>query len=48
MVMRYCTRVIAIRAGTVIYDGDPRLTAAQLNRVYGSEIQHPALSAVES
>jgi phosphonate transport system ATP-binding protein len=48
MVMRYCTRVIAIRAGAVIYDGDPRLTAAQLNRIYGSEIQHPALSAVES
>jgi len=48
MVMRYCTRVLAIRAGEVIYDGDPRLTSAQLNRIYGNEIERPMLSAVES
>lgn len=37
MVTRYCTRVIGIKKGAVVYDGDPRLSAAELASVYGSE-----------
>jgi phosphonate transport system ATP-binding protein len=47
LVMRYCTRVIAIRKGAITYDGDPRLTPAQLAEIYG-EIERQALSAVGS
>src|SRR5262249_27918147 len=34
MTAQFCTRVIAIRAGTVIYDGDPHLTRSQLADIY--------------
>lgn len=36
-VMRYCTRVIAIKKGSVIYDGAAQLSAAQLAEIYGAE-----------
>ncbi|HYA18420.1 MAG TPA: ATP-binding cassette domain-containing protein [Bryobacteraceae bacterium] len=44
MVMRYCTRVIALRKGKIIYDGSPRLDAAELAEIYGSELNRPALT----
>jgi ABC-type phosphate/phosphonate transport system ATPase subunit len=43
MTAQFCTRVIAIRNGTVIYDGDPHLSPAQLAQIYsqdgGSELE---------
>jgi phosphonate transport system ATP-binding protein len=39
MTARYCTRVIAIKQGRIIYDGDPRLTTDQLVEIYGEELQ---------
>lgn len=33
----FCTRVLAIRRGTVIYDGPPKLTRAQLAEIYGDD-----------
>jgi phosphonate transport system ATP-binding protein len=51
VVMRYCTRVIAIRKGKVIYDGDPHLSPSQIAEIYGGEIADAApplaLSMVE-
>lgn len=38
MVRRYCTRVIGLRDGTVVYDGSPELTHGQLVEIYGAEI----------
>ena len=46
MVTRYCTRVIGIKKGVVVYDGDPRLSPAELAAVYGSE-SAPAIAAAE-
>jgi phosphonate transport system ATP-binding protein len=46
MTARYCTRVIAIKHGRIIYDGDPRLTTQQLVDIYGEElrqIEHPPI-----
>src|SRR5262252_6660493 len=37
MTARYCTRVIAIRSGTLVYDGDPRLTREQLAEIYSQD-----------
>lgn len=34
MTAEFCTRVIGIRGGTVVYDGDPRLSASQLAEIY--------------
>ena len=39
MTARYCTRVIAIKQGRIIYDGDPRLTTHQLVDIYGEELR---------
>jgi phosphonate transport system ATP-binding protein len=39
MTARYCTRVIAIKQGGIIYDGDPRLTTHQLVDIYGEELR---------
>ena len=36
IVARYCTRVIGMRQGAVVYDGPPRLTQRQLDEIYGS------------
>lgn len=33
---RFCTRIIGIRAGRVVYDGSPDLSRADLNHIYGS------------
>ncbi|SEI79361.1 phosphonate transport system ATP-binding protein [Cyclobacterium xiamenense] len=38
MVARFCTRVIGLKNGQVIYDGEPRLEAAQLLEIYGEEL----------
>lgn len=49
MTAKYCTRVIAIKKGRIIYDGDPRLTTHQLVDIYGEELRQienaPVLSA---
>src|SRR5580658_3094816 len=49
MTAKYCTRVIAIKKGRVIYDGDPRLSTDQLVDIYGEELRQienaPVLSA---
>ena len=52
MTARYCTRVIAIKQGRIIYDGDPRLTTHQLVDIYGEELRQienpPILSTGEA
>lgn len=35
---KYCTRVIAIKEGKLIYDGAPKLTNQQLVEIYGEEL----------
>jgi len=47
MVMRYCTRVLAIKKGKIIYDGSPRLSSGQLAEIYGDEIGLAATAAAE-
>src|SRR5262245_52164366 len=37
MTAEFCTRVIAIRNGSIVYDGDPHLTRAQLADIYNQE-----------
>lgn len=39
MTAKYCTRVIAIKQGRIIYDGDPHLSTGQLVDIYGEELQ---------
>jgi phosphonate transport system ATP-binding protein len=39
MTAKYCTRVIAIKEGKVVYDGDPKLTNKQLVDIYGDELE---------
>jgi phosphonate transport system ATP-binding protein len=39
MTAKYCTRVIAIKDGHVIYDGDPKLSNKQLEEIYGEELE---------
>jgi len=38
LVMRYCTRVIAIKKGAIVYDGPPQLSVHQLASIYGDEM----------
>lgn len=38
MTRRFCTRVIGMQGGRVIYDGAPHLTSAQLRDLYGAEL----------
>jgi len=38
MTAKYCTRVIAIKQGKVIYDGDPKLSDQLLAEIYGEEL----------
>jgi phosphonate transport system ATP-binding protein len=40
MTARYCTRVIAIKEGRIVYDGDPHLTTDRLVEIYGEELRH--------
>jgi phosphonate transport system ATP-binding protein len=50
MTARFCTRVIAIKHGRIIYDGDPLLSHSQLEEIYGDElmqvIKPPAIPAL--
>lgn len=39
MTAKYCTRVIAIKDGKVIYDGDPQLSVDKLIEIYGEELR---------
>lgn len=38
MTARFCTRVIGIRGGRVIYDGPPALSHERLEEIYGDEL----------
>lgn len=38
MTAKYCTRVIAIKEGKIIYDGSPKLSEKQLQEIYGEEL----------
>jgi phosphonate transport system ATP-binding protein len=38
MTAKYCTRVIAIKDGKVVYDGDPKLSNKKLEDIYGEEL----------
>ena len=38
LVARFCTRVIGIRAGKVVYDGPAKMSAAKLESIYGNEL----------
>jgi phosphonate transport system ATP-binding protein len=40
MTAKYCSRVIAIKAGKIIYDGDPKLSDDLLIEIYGEELRH--------
>jgi phosphonate transport system ATP-binding protein len=37
MTAQFCSRVIAIRGGTIVYDGDPHLTKTQLAEIYSQD-----------
>ena len=39
MTAKYCTRVIAIKEGKIIYDGDPKLSNKRLEEIYGEELE---------
>ena len=39
MTSRYCTRVIALKEGRVVYDGDPKLSQERLIEIYGEELR---------
>lgn len=39
MTAKYCTRVIAIKDGKIIYDGDPKLSIDKLIEIYGEELR---------
>jgi phosphonate transport system ATP-binding protein len=39
IVMRYCSRIIGIRQGRVIYDGSTQLSTHQLEEIYGRETE---------
>jgi len=43
MTAKYCTRVIAIKEGKIIYDGKPNLSEDQLSEIYGEELSTLAL-----
>ena len=47
MTARFCTRVIAIKHGRVIYDGDPILSQSQLEDIYGDELMQVRSPAPE-
>jgi phosphonate transport system ATP-binding protein len=36
---KYCTRVIGIREGEIVYDGSPKISKSKLNALYGEELQ---------
>jgi phosphonate transport system ATP-binding protein len=40
MTAKYCSRVIAIKAGKIIYDGAPKLSDELLIEIYGEELRH--------
>jgi phosphonate transport system ATP-binding protein len=37
MAAEFCTRVLGIRSGTIVYDGSPRMSPAQLAYIYSQE-----------
>jgi phosphonate transport system ATP-binding protein len=47
IVMRYCTRVIALRNGRIVYDGSPHLQPKQLEQIYGELPEAPGLDTAK-
>jgi phosphonate transport system ATP-binding protein len=45
LVSKYCTRVIGIRNGHIVYDGSPEPSDFTLNLIYGTKETTPALMA---
>ncbi len=39
MTRQFCTRVIGLRGGQIVYDGPPGLTPVQLREIYGQELE---------
>jgi phosphonate transport system ATP-binding protein len=39
MTRRYCSRVIGLKSGRVVYDGGPNLDQEQLRHLYGAELE---------
>jgi len=37
---KYCTRVIAIKDGSIFYDGSPNLDENKLEEIYGEELSN--------
>ncbi len=46
VVARYCTRVIGIRAGQIVYDGAAQLSARRLESIYG-DLNNESFTAAE-
>ena len=44
IVSRYCTRVIGMRQGEIVYDGSPRLSRRQLEEIYGGSVENDGAS----
>jgi phosphonate transport system ATP-binding protein len=44
MTAKYCTRVIAIKDGKIIYDGNPQLSTDKLIEIYGEELRQIELN----
>ena len=44
MTAKYCTRVIAIKDGKIVYDGDPQLSQDKLIEIYGEELRQIELN----
>ena len=48
VIARYCTRVIGMRQGSIVYDGNPRLPHGQLESIYGDHNPETYQSVHES
>jgi len=42
MTARFCSRVIGLKGGKIVYDGPPQLTQEQLHTIYGEKIHEIA------
>ena len=45
---KYCTRIIAIKSGEIVYDGKPNITLEQLHKIYEDEFTEFELPLDES
>lgn len=47
MTAKYCTRVIAIKEGKIIYDGEPQLSTDRLIEIYGEELRQIEMNVLK-